>query len=159
LIFLTVGSMFPFDRLIRSVDQMVADQRIGGPIVAQIGDGKYEPVNFEFKRFMDKPAYEAQLNAATLLIAHAGAGTISMALERGKPLLVVPRLSRNGEHVNDHQIATARKFEELEHVLVAYDMAEIPDKLHALKSFVPRRREVDAQRMARRIGLLLRSIG
>jgi beta-1,4-N-acetylglucosaminyltransferase len=158
VIFLTVGSMFPFDRLIQAVDDMVGDGRITDKISAQIGDGKYEPKNFPFKRFMGKPEYERELAAATYLIAHAGAGTIALALETGKPLLVLPRLSANKEHVNDHQIATARKFAELGHVLVANDASEIPEKIVLLKSFVAKRREVDPQRMARRIADLLKAI-
>jgi beta-1,4-N-acetylglucosaminyltransferase len=155
VIFLTVGSMFPFDRLIQAVDEMVGDGRITDQVSAQIGDGKYEPKNFPFKRFMGKPEYERELAAASYLIAHAGAGTIALALETGKPLLVLPRLSANKEHVNDHQIATARKFAELGHVLVANDASELPERLKSLKSFVAKRREVDPERMAKRIGSIL----
>jgi beta-1,4-N-acetylglucosaminyltransferase len=158
LIFLTVGSMFPFDRLIQAVDEMVGDGRITDQVIAQIGDGKYEPKNFPFKRFMGKPEYERELATATYLIAHAGAGTIALALESGKPLLVVPRRSANREHVNDHQIATARKFAELGHVLVANDAAELPEKLELLKSFVAKRRKVDSGQLASRIADLLNTI-
>jgi len=158
VIFLTVGSMFPFDRLIRAVDEMVADGRITDRLTAQIGDGRYEPRHFAFDRFLDKPEYEVRIAEASLLIAHAGAGTIALAIQRGKPLLVVPRLKSHGEHVNDHQIATARKFEELGHVLVARETAEIPVKLAALKTFRPMPREVQTERLARRIGLLLAGV-
>jgi beta-1,4-N-acetylglucosaminyltransferase len=158
VIFLTVGSMFPFDRLIQAVDEMVGDGRITDQVSAQIGDGKYEPKNFPFKRFMGKPEYERELAAASYLIAHAGAGTIALALETGKPLLVLPRLSANKEHVNDHQIATARKFAELGHVLVANDVSELSEQFYLLKSFVAKRREVDPVRMAKRISALLTGI-
>ena len=158
MIFLTIGSMFPFDRLIKAVDEMVDDGRISDEISAQIGDGKYEPKNFRFKRFMGKPEYERELYAADYLVAHAGAGTIALALEAGKPLLVVPRRSASGEHVNDHQFATARKFAELGHVLVANETAELPEKLRLLRTFQAARRETDSKRMARRIGLILISI-
>lgn len=150
--------MFPFDRLIQAVDEMVGDGRITDPVSAQIGDGKYEPKNFPFKRFMGKPEYERELAAASYLIAHAGAGTIALALETGKPLLVLPRLSANKEHVNDHQIATARKFAELGHVLLANDVSELSEQIYLLKSFVAKRREVDPVRMASRIRALLAGV-
>lgn len=158
MIFLTVGSMFPFDRLIRSVDQMVGDGRIADPVVAQIGDGEYEPKNFEFDRFLDKSRYDRRVGDAGLLLGHAGAGTIALALEREKRLLVVPRLYEHREHVNNHQWATAKRFEELGHVLVAYDAADIPMKLEALKTFRPSKREIHPERLAERIGELLRSV-
>lgn len=158
MIFLTVGSMFPFDRLVRSVDEMIEQKLIDGPIVAQIGDGRYEPQHMAFDRFLPKPEYDMRIGKATMLISHAGAGTIALALRYRKPLLVVPRLQRYNEHVNDHQVATARKFEELGHVLVAYDMRDIPATLEALRNFSPRSRDVRPQELARRIGVFLETL-
>ena len=158
MIFLTVGSMFPFDRLIESIDLMLGDGLIDGPIMAQIGDGKYEPQHMPFERFLAKEEYDLRIAKATLLVSHAGAGTIALALRHGKPLLVVPRLRKFKEHVNDHQVATARKFEELGHVLAAYDMRDLPAKLMALGCFVPRKREVRPQDLARRIGDFLQTL-
>ena len=111
MILLTVGSMFPFDRLVREMDALVGAQRIGEEVVAQIGDGSYEPKHMPFHRFLSRTAFDELLAQASMLISHAGAGTIAMALQHDKRLLVVPRLARFGEHVNDHQIATARRFE------------------------------------------------
>jgi beta-1,4-N-acetylglucosaminyltransferase len=158
VIFLTVGSMFPFDRLIRSVDEMVGAGQITDPVVAQIGDGKYEPRHMRFDRFLGKPEYDRRVAEATMLVAHAGAGTIAMALAQQKPLLVLPRRKRYGEHVNDHQVATARKFEELGHVLVAYEAQDIAARIEALRTFAPRRRSADPQALARRIGQFLESL-
>jgi UDP-N-acetylglucosamine transferase subunit ALG13 len=150
--------MFPFDRLIRSVDEMVGAGLIRDPIVAQIGDGKYEPRHMPFDRFLGKPEYDRRVNEASMLVAHAGAGTIAMALALHKPLLVLPRRKRFGEHVNDHQVATARRFEQLGHVLVAYEAPEISAKIEALRAFSPRRRNADPQALARRIGQFLESL-
>ena len=41
MIFVTVGSMFAFDRLVRAMDEHVAAGRIHGPVFAQIGAGAY----------------------------------------------------------------------------------------------------------------------
>ena len=74
MIFLTVGSTFPFDRLVRAVDDLAGMQRIGQDVVAQIGAGLYEPRHMKFDRFLAKPQYEKRVQEATALIAHAGAG-------------------------------------------------------------------------------------
>ena len=158
MIFLTVGSMFPFDRLVQSVDEMLRDRLIDETIVAQIGNGRYEPRQMAFYRFLDKFELDKRIDDATMLIGHAGAGTIGLALERKKPILVVPRLKKYNEHVNDHQVATARKFEELGHVLVAYEMQDIPAKLNALRMFLPRGREVRPHVLAQRIGVFLETL-
>ena len=158
MIFLTVGSMFPFDRLVRSVDEMLGHKLIDGDIVAQIGNGLYEPKHMTFDRYVEKSEYDEKVAAATMLIGHAGAGTIALALRHRKPLLVVPRLKQYKEHVNDHQVVTARKYENLGYVLVAYDMQAIPEKLHALQTFLPQPRETRPQDMARRIGAFLNAL-
>lgn len=152
VIFVTVGSMFPFDRLIRAVDQLAERGMIESDVVAQIGNGGFEPRNLRFERFLPKARYEQMCEEANALIAHAGAGTIGLALAHHKPLLVVPRLKRYGEHVNDHQVATARKFEALGHVLAAYEVDRLADEVGRLAAFVPRPRIIDPERMARRIG-------
>ena len=151
MIFLTVGSMFPFDRLVRAVDELVGQGLVADEVVAQIGDGRYEPQHLPFERFLAKPAYEQRVHEARALIAHAGAGTIGLALAQCKPLLVLPRHRRLGEHVNDHQIATARRFEQLGHVLVAWQAGDIAGRVAELAEFVPRPRVVDRERMVRRI--------
>jgi len=81
-----------------------------------------------------------------------------MALSHNKPLLVMPRLKRYGEHVNDHQLGTARKFEELGHVLAAYTEDELPDKIQQLPNFVPVPRENQAHLVAERIARFLKEM-
>ena len=157
MIFLTVGSSIPFDRLVRAVDELVG-QGLLRDVQAQIGEGAYEPRHMAFERFLDKPQYDRRVDEATALIGHAGAGTISMALERRKPLLVMPRLKRHGEIVNDHQVATARTFARLGHILVARDVDVLRAGAAQLGAFVPRVREPRARDLARRIGDFLRTV-
>ena len=76
-------------------------------------------------------------NSCQAIISHAGIGNISLAMKMKKPLLVVPRRKQYGEVVNDHQVDTARKFGELGHILVAYEIQELPEKINQLKTFVP----------------------
>ncbi len=158
MIFLTVGSMFPFDRLIQSVDEMVGNDQLPDDVFAQIGEGRFEPRHMKFCRFLDNIEFEEKVGSAKYLLGHAGVGTITLALSRQIPALVVPRLSRFGEHVNDHQFATARKFEELGHVLVAYDVHDIPSKLNELRDFTARKREVRTQDLVTRIDRFLRDL-
>jgi beta-1,4-N-acetylglucosaminyltransferase len=158
VIFLTVGSRYGFDRLVRAVDDMVDRGEIQEEITAQIGLGGYVPRHMAYERFMEGPRYDARMRDANMLIGHAGSGTISLAVANCKPLLVLPRLKRYHEHVNDHQVATARKFEELHHVLAATDAADLPERFAELPSFVPARRVARTDELAGRIGEFLRSI-
>lgn len=137
VIFVTVGTLFPFDRLVRAVDAAAGAGLIQGPAFAQVGQGGYRPRHMAWAETLDRSVFEEYVDGARALVGHAGAGTIVMALQRRKPLLVMPRLRERGEHVNDHQVGTARRFAALGQVLVAYDETEIPGRLRDLEAFVP----------------------
>lgn len=124
MIFVTVGTQIPFDRLIKMIDE-VAPQLGGEEIVAQSCDGQYQPVNFRTERFIEPPRFEKLIDSARVIVAHAGIGTILSAMQRGKPLVVVPRRADLGEHRNDHQLATAANLAAESSVAVVHDAASL----------------------------------
>ena len=156
--FLTVGTQFPFDRLVKAVDEAIDSERLDEEVHAQIGDSSYRPRNFEAVSHMDKRLFDEHMHEASCIIGHAGMGTITMALDANKPLLVMPRLKKYGEVVNDHQLAIARKFEQLGHLLVAYDEEQLSEKMKALKSFVPQKRRANCEAVVARISDFLHEI-
>jgi UDP-N-acetylglucosamine transferase subunit ALG13 len=158
MILLTVGTQFPFDRLVKAVDDLCDCGLIREPILAQIGDSKYRPRNFEAVASLDKGAFDRSFLEASAIIGHAGMGTITMALENSKPLLAMPRRKKYGEVVNDHQVVLAIKFEALGHILLARDETELPDKIGRLASFVPKPRRVDPSAVAGRIDAFLEQL-
>lgn len=158
MIFLTVGTQFPFDRLVKTVDQAFDGRLVNEEIFAQIGETSYKPLNFESVVSLEKNVFDKRLREASSVISHAGMGTITMALKNHKPLLVMPRLKRYREHVNDHQVATARKFEELGHILAVYDAKDLPNGIRKLKNFVPRERKANPEAVADRIHRFLNSL-
>ena len=104
---------------------------------------------------MEKGVFDRVFAEADALIGHAGMGTITMALEHRKPLLVMPRLAKYKEHVNDHQVGTAVEFERMGHVLAAYDVKDLPFKIKQLKFFVPALRVSRANEVAQFISEFL----
>jgi UDP-N-acetylglucosamine transferase subunit ALG13 len=133
VIFATVGTQLPFDRMIAALDEW-AGTHPGREVVAQIGPGSFTPRHIQHRRFISPAECRARMVAAEAIVAHAGMGTILTALEMGKPLLVVPRRAALGEHRNDHQLATARRFAETGRLLVAFDEHELGDRLDELSS-------------------------
>ncbi len=158
MIFLTVGTQFPFDRFIRAVDNIFDQDLIDEEIFAQIGETSYKPRNFESVVSLEKKVFDEHFKRASSVISHAGVGTITMALKNHKPLLVMPRLKRYREHVNDHQVATAKKFEELGHILAVYDAKDLPNGIRKLKDFIPRKRKASPDAIADRIRRFLSSL-
>lgn len=139
MIFVTSGSMLPFDRLFRIIDEAVTNKILTEDIQAQIGESGYLPEHYPYERFVEKSVYDDHVAKASLVIAHAGIGVIMECLKCDTPLLVIPRRADLGEHVNDHQISTAEKFEALGHVL-SFDENNLAEKLSELKSFAPKPR-------------------
>lgn len=158
MIFLTVGTQFPFDRLVKAVDELVGANGLDDKIFAQIGNSSYRPKNFEAASELEKSVFDEHFNRADGIISHAGMGTITMALERRKPLLVMPRLRKYGEVVNDHQVAIARKFEERHYLLVAYGEADLPTKIEELKTFTPQERRPQTELVVARISTFLNEL-
>jgi UDP-N-acetylglucosamine transferase subunit ALG13 len=158
MIFLSVGTQFPFDRLVKAVDDACDEGLIDEEIFAQVGKSSYRPRNFKSVTSLEKEVFDKRFREASGIISHAGMGTITMALDNEKPLFVMPRLKKYGEVVNDHQVAIARKFEELGHLLVAYEAEDLPKKIEKLKFFVPRPRKSRAEIVAERISSFLSQV-
>jgi UDP-N-acetylglucosamine transferase subunit ALG13 len=106
VIFVTIGSMFPFDRLIRAMDAWAAAHP-GAELLAQIGDGACEPRHMPWVRRLDQADFSRTVAGARLVVAHAGMGSVITADQHGKPIVILPRLQERGEHTTDHQLATA----------------------------------------------------
>jgi len=132
MIFVTVGSQLPFDRLIQTVDHWHAENK-SITVFAQIGISNYAPQHIDFCQTMTPDIYHDYLQKANLVIAHAGMGTIISALEFGKTLILMPRLASQGEHRNDHQLATAKRFSDyFTNIIFAYNEKELVDILKNL---------------------------
>mgnify|MGYP001329558055 CR=1 FL=1 len=132
MIFVTVGTQLPFDRLINAVDKWAA---LNGrtDVHAQIATG-LAPSHICFDRSLSPQEFDRRVAECDLLIAHAGTGSIFTALEYQRPLIVMPRRADLGEHRNEHQMATAKHFTALAGVQVAMDERELAFALDHLDS-------------------------
>lgn len=130
MIFASVGTQLPFDRMIRVIDRWAGTSN--QEVFAQIGPTAYRPQHIRCKEFIGADEFAGAIKAASAVVAHAGMGSIILALELGKPILVMPRRAELNEHRNDHQIATARRFCQQGRIAVAFDEAELARKLDHL---------------------------
>jgi UDP-N-acetylglucosamine transferase subunit ALG13 len=137
MIFVTVGAQMPFDRLIRAVDSWANARGRGSDVFAQIGADAFLPQHVRYCEFLEPPEFYRCVRDADVIVAHAGMGSILTALERGKPIIVMPRRGDLNETRNDHQLATARQLEQQGRVRVAYDERELPDLLDSINTAVP----------------------
>lgn len=117
-IFLTVGSQMPFDRLVSAADEWAANHP-EATIFGQIGDSAFVARSMEVVAALSPEAFSTQVQRADIVLAHAGMGTVLTAMDRGKPMVLMPRSAALRETRNDHQIGTARWLEKKPGVFVA----------------------------------------
>lgn len=111
MIFLTLGSQqFQFNRLIKSVDNLIGSGVINGHVFGQTGYSTYVPVHFEFQSFLDQSDFARAMECSQCVITHGGTGAIVRALKLGKKVIAIPRRSVFGEHVDDHQVEIIERF-------------------------------------------------
>lgn len=132
MIFLTVGTQLPFDRLVSSVDTWAAQN--GREVVAQIGKSDLHPKHLRWTEFMSAQEFRDYFHTADAIVAHAGMGTILTGLDLGKPVVVVPRLAAHGEHRNDHQLATVEQLSRFPLVRPVHDVAQLGTVLDDLEA-------------------------
>ena len=124
MIFVTVGTQLPFERLVQGMDAWAGDNP-GEEIFVQTGDSAYQPHHCVFKPYTRPDEWEDCFRRAALVVSHAGVGTILKSLDQGKPLIVMPRLASLGEHRNDHQVATAARFDGFQNIRIVNRLAEL----------------------------------
>ncbi len=134
MIFVTVGAQMPFDRMVKAVDDW-AHARGRKDVFAQIGSAEYVPRQVAYTKFLEPPEFVAKYREAKVIIAHAGTGSILQALEMGKPILVMPRRAALRETRNDHQVATAERFQALR-IPVAWDEKDLAVQLDRVEELV-----------------------
>lgn len=127
MILVTVGTQLPFDRLITAMDHLAPSLPM--PVFAQIGRSEYTPVNMEWAREMAPPDFFGKLRAASVIVAHAGIGTVLAAQRLAKPIVLVPRRAALGEHRNDHQLATCEQLQHRPGIYVSHDVSELREIL------------------------------
>lgn len=126
MIFVTVGTQLPFERLVAAVDAWVAAQSPRPEVLAQVGAGRSDYPHIRCVQTLDAAGYAKAIGETCLIVAHAGTGSILTALDGGVPVIVMPRDPRLGEHRDDHQMQTARQLEKMGRVSVAWSEDELP---------------------------------
>ena len=124
MILVTTGaSQFPFDRLLRSVDALPAGERV----IVQHGCSTVRPGRAECIDFLPMTELAALVSEARVIVTHAGVGSIILCLTNARQPIVVPRLKRYGETVDDHQLDCARRFAQAGMVSLLEDPALLAD--------------------------------
>ncbi len=133
LIFVTVGTHNQdFTRLVKEMDEIAG--KIDEKVVIQTGHTRYVPQNCEHFVFGSRKELGRLNKEARIIITHGGAGSIIFALQFHKPTVVVPRLKRFGEHINDHQLELTTELEAGGKIVGVYDIEDLGKRIEEVDS-------------------------
>jgi len=126
MIFVSVGTHeAPFDRLLRAVGELRADEEL----VVQHGPSAVRcdrATEFDYRPFDEVVEL---VRRARVVVTHAGVGSVMLALSNGKRPVVMARLRRFDEHVDDHQLELARRLADAGLVDLVEDGAGLSEAL------------------------------
>jgi UDP-N-acetylglucosamine transferase subunit ALG13 len=121
MIFATVGTHNqPFERFLQALAALEDD------VVVQYGPNERPAWAARAVRFMDFEAVMTAMREADAVVTHAGVGSILCARTLGHVPIVMPRLARLGEHVDDHQVQLCNALSKAGRVIVAWRSEDLP---------------------------------
>ena len=139
MIFVTVGTeRFPFDRLLRAMDEAIRRGVVSGPVIAQTGYSLFRPQHMDCRDFYLFAEMRRLMSEADVIVAHAGVGTVLLAHGLHRIPLLMPRRMTLKEHVSDHQLEFARRLVESDRAVVAWDECELLQRLGEMLACLPR---------------------
>lgn len=123
-----------FVRLLEEVDKQINVGNIKDEVVVQAGCTKYTSSNMTIVDLMSMREFSGYIKKCDLLICHGGVGTILDGLKNNKKIIAFPRLSKYGEHVNDHQVEIINEFYNSGYILTG-DVDDLDKLLIKSKDF------------------------
>ncbi len=117
MILFTLGTTdYPFDRAINWLKELLQREIIDEPVLLQ--HGATSVANFSHSKLtsvvgLSRQEMTTAVKNASLVISHAGQGSTRMLAELSASFVLLPRLERYREHVDDHQLLFARAVEKL----------------------------------------------
>ena len=120
MIFVTLGTQaYPFDRLLRALEG------VGEELVVQGGPSEFRPGGATWFDYLEYEPLLEHIRRARVVVSHAGVGTVMTAVAEGKRPVVVPRLHRHGEAVDDHQVPIGRRLAQAGLVTLVEDPGQL----------------------------------
>lgn len=134
MIFVTVGTHEQqFNRLIKKIDQLKKDGHIKDDVFIQTGFSDYIPESCDWKKFLSYEEMIQKIKDAKIVITHGGPSSFILPLQYGKTPIVVPRMKKYDEHVNNHQVEFCRKYNSLNNnIIVVVNVDELNSELFSI---------------------------
>lgn len=118
----------PFPRFVRAVDEWGAER--GGTVRCFLQYGTAEPpTGIPGSAFLDHEDLVRRMDDVDIIVCHGGPSTITEARQLHIRPIVMPRLERYGEQVDDHQLRFVRRLSGSDLVWMVDDGPDLVDML------------------------------
>lgn len=139
-VLVTIGSMVEkkFTRLFKIIDELCEEGVLDGEqVIAQVGFDNYRSPYYQCFDMIADEEFKQLIDACDLIITHAGTGTVTSSIKKGKKVIIFPRMAQYNEHYDDHQLELAELFTKQGYVLRATNKAELKYNIEHLDKFMP----------------------
>jgi UDP-N-acetylglucosamine transferase subunit ALG13 len=92
------------DRVVVAIDGLIENGDITEPVIVQAASFNVRPRHARPVGIVPYEELAAWAKEATVVVTHGGPGSIMLALAEGREPVVIPRMARYHEHVDDHQV-------------------------------------------------------
>ncbi len=154
-IFLTVGTVMPFDRMINDIDALKNQGLINEEVFAQVGESDIAPSTMSVKQTLTQETLNGHLKESKIAIVHGGSGSMLGAIRFGCIVIAMPRRADMGEHYDDHQFELVGAFRDMGLVIEARTQDELAAAIVKARSMEPKMIEINPDSYAYHIDLFI----
>ena len=126
-----------FHRLLEEIQKCIDNKLIDEEVIVQAGATKFKSKDMKIFKLVSTKRLNEYVDNASYVITHGGVGSIVSCIKKGKKVIAVPRYSKYGEHVNDHQLQIIQTFDSQGFIKGIKDISELEEAIKEIKDFKP----------------------
>lgn len=108
---------YSFQRPLDLLEAYVVENRITEQIIVQSGYTVYRSDYMDITPFFSMHELNLLYDEARIVISHGGTGSVVAGIKMGKTVVVIPRLKKYNEHIDDHQLELVSAFDESNYIV------------------------------------------
>lgn len=139
MILVLLGTMnFQFTRPLKEIEKLCKNGIIDDEIIVQSGFTVYHSKYFEIIPFIEPDEINKLIEKSSLIISHAGTGSVMGAIKKNKKTIAVARYQELGEHIDNHQLDLLDEFSIKGYLIPWYKDDNLIELLSKVKTFTPK---------------------
>jgi len=139
MILILLGTIkLEFVRPLKEIEKLCKKGIIKDHIIVQSGFTNYTSKYFEVIPFIKPQRLEELIEQSTLVITHAGTGSVLSALKKNKKIIAVARYFELNEHVDNHQLDLLNEFSKKGYIVPWYKEDNLLKIYHKIETFEPK---------------------